>query len=122
MKKLCALLLFGMALSSCAKVEVNNDPIIGVWQKTIKTAGNRHQLMIDQEEYIFNDVYLGRFHGYINGKLTFMTDFRWERYESDYIISYPGTDFPPDRVMMDETGQWLRPVRDEVTLFAERKQ
>ena len=74
---------------------MNEDSIIGVWQKNIKTASNGNLMIIDYEKYIFKEVCLGAFHGDANGKLTFRADFRWELNVDGYIIYYPRTDFPP---------------------------
>ncbi|RRQ49965.1 hypothetical protein DZC72_05115 [Maribacter algicola] len=87
---------------SCSKIENNNDPVIGIWKNKVKSATNSNKLVVDEEEWIFNDVYLGRFQGYENGEITFYTDFKWTFDGEKYSISYPGTDFPEVKVIMVE--------------------
>ncbi|GGD76024.1 hypothetical protein [Maribacter cobaltidurans] len=102
MKSLFSSLLLLLLLVSCSKIEENNDPVIGIWKNDVKSAMNNNKMVIDKEEWIFNDVYLGRFHGYRNDEVTYLTDFKWTIDGNIYTISYPGTDFPEDRVQMIE--------------------
>lgn len=102
MKSLFSSLLLLLFLVSCSKIEENNDPVIGIWKNDVKSAMNNNKMVIDKEEWIFNDVYLGRFHGYRNGEVTYLTDFKWTIDGNIYTISYPGTDFPEDRVQLIE--------------------
>ncbi|HAF78769.1 MAG TPA: hypothetical protein DCG42_15760, partial [Maribacter sp.] len=67
MKYVFNYLVLMVLVTSCSKIEENNDPIIGIWQHTVKTATNENKIVVDNEEWIFNDVYLGRFHGYNKG-------------------------------------------------------
>lgn len=115
----CTLLL--VLFTSCSKIEVNEDPIIGIWKHTVKTATNTNKMVIDDEEWIFNDVYLGRFHGYKGGKVVFLTDFKWTFNNGTYIVSYPGTDFPDDSVQMKVTDEGTILFRTEGKIFAHRQ-
>lgn len=99
---LCGILVI-LLYPSCSKPSVIDDPVIGIWHNHVKTATNTHKLMVDQEEWIFNDAQLGRYHGYRNGKIVFLTDFGWKVREGVYTVTYPGTDFVPDIVLMDHT-------------------
>ena len=94
MKKLFSLLAIMaiLVVSNCSKIPENNDPILGTWENetTLSASGNL-SLKIN-EEWIFNDVYLGRYHKFENGKLTIISDFRWEKDDNQYLISYPGLD------------------------------
>ncbi|WP_047246797.1 lipocalin family protein [Maribacter thermophilus] len=94
-------LLF-ILISSCSKIEPNDDPVIGIWEHNVKAATNINKMVVDKEEWIFNDVYLGRFHGYNNGEITYLTDFKWTVEGNIYTISYPGTDFPDDQAILIE--------------------
>lgn len=94
-------LLF-ILISSCSKIETNDDPVIGIWEHNVKAATNSNKMVVDKEEWIFNDVYLGRFHGYNNGEITYLTDFKWTVDGDIYTISYPGTDFPNDQAILVE--------------------
>lgn len=101
MKKL---LLFFIAIgmsqtfNSCTEIPENNDPIIGIWSKSIiSDTGNQ----LSKREWTFNDAYLGRYHSYTYDNIVFITDFQWEVNDGIYTISYPGTDMPDDIVTMD---------------------
>lgn len=111
-------ILLVLFLTSCSKIEENNDPIIGIWKNTVKTATNTNKMVIDNEEWIFNDVYLGRFHGYKKGQVVFLTDFKWTLNNGTYIVSYPGTDFPDDFVQLRETDEGSVLIRTEGKIFA----
>lgn len=102
MKSILAFVVLLLVVFSCSKIEENNDPVIGIWNHNVKSATNSNKMVIDKEEWIFNDVYLGRFHGYKNDEVTYLTDFRWTIEGDIYTISYPGTDFPDDQVRMIE--------------------
>lgn len=105
-------------MASCSKIEINDDPIIGIWKKEVKMATNSNNLVIDTEEWIFNDVYLGRFNGYKNNEVQFLTDFRWTLKNNVYTISYPGTDFPDDYVTIQEDENGIKLVKEQGKLFA----
>lgn len=115
-------MLLLILITSCSKIEENNDPIIGIWKHTVKTATNTNKMVIDNEEWIFNDVYLGRFHGYKDGQVVFLTDFKWTVDNGTYIVSYPGTDFPNDLVEMKETEEGILLIRAEGKIFAQKEQ
>lgn len=105
MKCLWSYLVLLALFVSCSKIETNTDPVIGVWKNNVKSATNSNKMVVDKEEWIFNDVYLGRFQGYKNGIITIYTDFKWTFDGQTYTISYPGTDFPEVKVVMvDEKG------------------
>jgi len=121
MKTILSCILLLALVSSCSKIEENKDPIIGIWKNSVKTATNTNKMVIDNEEWIFNDVYLGRFHGYKRGEVVFLTDFKWSVNGDVYIVSYPGTDFPDDFVQMQETEEGTMLVRTEGNIFAQKQ-
>ncbi len=88
-------------LYNCSPIEENNDPIIGIWsnEDNISTT-NKTTENTSRQEWIFNDAYLGRYHSYNNNVISFKTDYRWVQKDNVYTISYPGTDFPEDIVIM----------------------
>lgn len=120
MKTLLNCILVLVLVTSCSKIEINNDPIIGIWKHSVKTATNINKMVIDNEEWIFNDAYLGRFHGYKDGQVVFLTDFSWTIENDTYIVSYPGTDFPNDIVKMVETDDGPMLLRTQGSVFAFR--
>ena len=77
MKKLFSLLsIVGIiAISNCTRVPENHDPILGIWAKTESSSIEGKNSSTVREEWIFNDVYLGRYQRYSNSKLIFYTDF-----------------------------------------------
>ncbi|MGC1514201.1 MAG: hypothetical protein WA810_01380 [Maribacter sp.] len=111
-------LLIWVLISSCTKIETNTDPIIGIWKNNVKTATNTNKMVVDSEEWIFNDVYLGRFHGYKNDKVVFLTDFSWSVNDNIYMLSYPGTDFPDEFLEMKDTEDGTMLMRIEGKPFA----
>ena len=121
MKYVLRCLVLLVLITSCSKIEENNDPIIGIWKHTVKTATNTNKLVVDNEEWIFNDVYLGRFHGYKNGQVVYLTDFKWSVNNDIYMISYPGTDFPFDFIEMKETEDGTILLRMEGKIFAAKQ-
>jgi len=90
MKKLFSLLaIIGIvALSNCSQIPENNDPILGIWAKTQTSAIEGKGSSTTREEWIFNDVYLGRYQSYSNSKLVFYTDFKWSEENGTYSIIY----------------------------------
>ena len=85
--------------SNCSKIPENNDPILGIWSNEARNEENGYI----RQEWIFNDVYLGRFHQYHNYQLVVITDFGWSLEEGAYTISYRTTDMPNDVVHMETT-------------------
>ncbi len=88
--------------SNCSRIPENNDPVIGIWYKTEENTLSSTEKISLRKEWIFNDVYLGRYHRYEGNSLAFKTDYKWERNGDLYTISYPGTDMPPAVVRMKE--------------------
>ena len=109
-KLLCLLAIIGIiSASNCSRIPENNDPIIGIWTKVELNAENE----TIRQEWIFNDVYLGRYHLYSNTELVVKTDFGWSEKEGLYTISYPGLDKINDEVTMK--------VAEETEMLADRQ-
>ncbi|MEX0313600.1 MAG: hypothetical protein AB3N18_05445 [Allomuricauda sp.] len=91
MKKLFSLLsiICIIAISNCSSIPENNDPILGTWVKNSSTQNeSANKNSTTREEWIFNDVYLGRYQSYTNSNLTFYTDFRWSEENGRYTIIF----------------------------------
>ena len=90
MKKLFSLLsIVGIiAISNCTSVPENHDPILGIWAKTEFSNIEGKSSSTVREEWIFNDVYLGRYQRYSNSALIFYTDFKWSQENGTYSITY----------------------------------
>ena len=93
------ILIVVVLLTSCSKVPENTDPVLGIWSKTVSLSAETQEV-ITKEEWIFNDVYLGRYQIYNNNSVIFYTDFQWEQIDGMYTISYPGTDLPEQNARM----------------------
>lgn len=91
---LCAI----VALANCSRIEQNNDPIIGIWsQSRIEETDNSSKQNI-RKEWIFNDVYLGRYHEISGNTITLKTDFKWSKQDDTYTIEYRGLENKPNHV------------------------
>ena len=80
-----------IAVSNCSRIPENNDPILGIWVNTELSIEDtaRNSDTSTREEWIFNDVYLGRYQRYSGNEIIFYTDFSWEVINDVYTISYP---------------------------------
>lgn len=85
-------------LANCSRVEQNNDPIIGIWsQSKIITSENSSKQTV-RKEWIFNDVYLGRYHEINGSTITLKTDFNWSKQDDTYTIEYRGLEDKPTQI------------------------
>jgi len=84
------------AVSNCSRIPENNDPVLGIWVRTelVNEDTNKDDTPSVREEWIFNDVYLGRYHRYSNNEIVFYTDFQWEVVDEVYTISYSHGEMP----------------------------
>ncbi|MGB5378716.1 hypothetical protein [Muriicola sp.] len=105
MKKLVSLMaIIAIILASnCSRIPENNDPIIGIWAKTAISNNSETGRQNNRQEWIFNDVFLGRYHSYSGNTLDVKTDFSWTVADGVYTISYPGTDMPNDTVSLKQS-------------------
>jgi outer membrane biogenesis lipoprotein LolB len=102
--------------SNCSRIPENNDPVIGIWYRLeIQTQSETSKQSVRQE-WIFNDAYLGRYHRYNGSQLEFKTDFKWERADGNYTISYPGTDMTENVVSLKSSpdGQLLEDAQGNI--------
>jgi hypothetical protein len=92
---ICAIIF----LANCSRIEQNNDPIIGIWsQSKIITEDNASKQTV-RKEWIFNDVYLGRYHEINGNTTTLKTDFKWSRQDNTYTIEYRGLEGKPNNIL-----------------------
>lgn len=112
-----------IAVSNCSKIPENNDPVLGIWVKTAlseEITSSPTDASID-EEWIFNDVFLGRYHRYEGNEIVFYTDFKWEVIDGDYTITYSEDHMENVRVSLNQsTEQELLELRNG-EVFAIRK-
>lgn len=95
--------------ANCSRIEENNDPIIGIWYGPTEVAVSSAKSDIKQE-WIFNDVYLGRYHEFQNGEIITLTDFKWSFKDDHYEVTYGKKDMPIHRFNIKESdnGQLLQ--------------
>lgn len=105
MKKLFSFLaIVGIILASnCSRIPENNDPVIGIWSDVdVQTSPTSKSTF--KREWIFNDVYLGRYHTYNDNEIVVITDFKWTIADGVYTIEYPGLENKlADKVYMVES-------------------
>ncbi|WP_396635364.1 hypothetical protein [Maribacter sp. R77961] len=101
MKKLFSLLaIIAIILSAnCSRIEQNDDPIIGIWfeAKTISAESTAKTTI--RKEWIFNDVYLGRYHEINGNDITLKTDFKWSQENGVYTVEYRGLEDKPNDIV-----------------------
>jgi hypothetical protein len=123
MKKLFSLLAIVaiIMVSNCTRIPENNDPVIGLWSKVDVSSLDDNKSQTVRQEWIFNDVYLGRYHKYDSKELVLKTDFQWSQEDGQYTISYPGTDLPSKHVIMKAStnGELLQDIQGNI--IAERQ-
>lgn len=103
MKKLFSLLAIMaiLVVSNCSKIPENNDPILGTWENNFTLSPSGKSPSKVEEEWIFNDVYLGRYHKYEDGDLIIISDFSWTRDNDEYVISYPALERDDEEVTLN---------------------
>lgn len=86
-------------LANCSRIEQNNDPIIGIWSQSELIVTENSSKQTIRKEWIFNDVFLGRYHE-IDGSTTILkTDFNWSKQDDVYTIEYKGLDGKPNNII-----------------------
>lgn len=115
--------LLGLLLTTnCSEIPPNNDPILGVWVRTDwEENGQNAKRTRISKEWIFNDVYLGRYQEYRDYKLVYYTDFSWEAENDGYELIYHGTDRPAIELLLNITGEVDQLLYPEGEMFAERE-
>ncbi|MFX0555217.1 hypothetical protein ACOCEA_00365 [Maribacter sp. CXY002] len=101
MKKFLSLMAICAIIFSanCSRIEQNNDPIIGIWFKADSFTTDNTSKSNLRKEWIFNDVYLGRYHEINDNKITLKTDFKWSAQDGVYTIEYSGLENKPSQVL-----------------------
>lgn len=106
MKKFLSLMAICAIIFSanCSRIEQNNDPIVGIWfqsEAEIISGSSKSTL---RKEWIFNDVYLGRYHEINGNNITLQTDFKWSKEDDVYTLEYRGLEnVPTDRLKIVKT-------------------
>lgn len=124
MKKLFSLLSIVciITVSNCTSIPENDDPILGIWvRNSTAQDGNKTESQATREEWIFNDVYLGRYQSYSDSKLTFYTDFRWTEENGLYTITYSEEEIVDVIVSLENTNDPETLSLENGTVFATRE-
>ncbi|WP_298928671.1 hypothetical protein [uncultured Allomuricauda sp.] len=109
-----------IAISNCTSIPENNDPILGIWARSGSTLENKNE-NATREEWIFNDVYLGRYQSYSESNLLFYTDFKWSEENGVYTIIYSDTEITDVIVSLEETNDPEILALENGTVFATRE-
>ena len=112
-----------IAVSNCSRIPENNDPVLGAWVRTELANEDtaRDNSSTITEEWIFNDVYLGRYHRYSDNEIVFYTDFRWDVVEDVYTISYSQEELQEVQVALRSSDEKEMLELPNGTIFATRK-
>ena len=123
MKKLFSLLsIVGIiAISNCTRVPDNHDPILGIWAKTESPRVEDKSANTTREEWIFNDVYLGRYQRYSNSELIFYTDFKWSQENGSYSLIYGDPQVTDITVSLEKAKEPEVLTLDNGSVFATRE-
>ncbi|MFT0716060.1 hypothetical protein [Flagellimonas lutimaris] len=123
MKKLFSLLsIVGIiAISNCTRVPDNHDPILGIWAKTESFSLEGKSANTTREEWIFNDVYLGRYQRYSNSELIFYTDFKWSQENGSYSLIYGDPQVTDITVSLEKAKEPEVLTLDNGSVFATRE-
>jgi len=123
MKKFFSLLAIAsiIAISNCTSIPENNDPILGIWVRDDANGNTNKNGSTSREEWIFNDVYLGRYQSYSNSSLTFYTDFKWSEENGKYTIIYSDEQVTDVIVSLEETSDPEILALENGSVFAARE-
>lgn len=121
MKKLFSLMaIIAIVLSAnCSRIEQNDDPIIGIWVEASTLSEESTSKTTVRKEWIFNDVYLGRYHEINGNDITLKTDFKWSQENGIYTVEYRGLeDKPNDMVTIQNNEQGVLLQKTDGDLLA----
>ncbi|WP_396631998.1 hypothetical protein [Maribacter sp. R86514] len=86
-------------LANCSRIEENNDPIIGLWSQSELTVSESSSKQTIRKEWIFNDVYLGRYQEIEGSTIILKTDFNWSKEDDVYTVEYKGLEGKPNNII-----------------------
>lgn len=102
MKRILFIAVLAIAFSNCSKIEIADDPVLGIWQHNLQIPMEAEGIEIDAEEWIFNDLYKGRFHGYKDGEIVYEMDYHWNFENGGYSLIYNGGDLEEIQFQLQE--------------------
>jgi hypothetical protein len=75
--------------SNCSRIPDNTDPVLGYWSTEATATLKSSESTQLKKEWVFNDVYLGRYTEFESNTIAVDHDFRWRLENGAYILSYP---------------------------------
>ncbi len=125
MKRLFSLLalIAIISVSNCSEIPENNDPVLGTWLNTTLAVAedSKTQNTGEWEEWIFNDVYLGRYHRYSDNQIVLQTDFRWEVVNGVYSLQYSEEELTDVQVILSQSAENEQLELQNGEVFATRR-
>ena len=105
MKKILSLLAIIAIIfsSNSSRIEESNDPIVGIWIEATASSESETAKNTTRKEWIFNDVYLGRYHRFDQGKIIEQTDFKLSQTYGIYTVEYRGLENKPNDIVIIKT-------------------
>jgi hypothetical protein len=97
------IVLLSFLFFSCSEVETAEDPILGIWMNELQTELVIEGEMVTDQEWIFNDLYKGRFHGYRNGEVVYEMDYNWSNENGIYTLTYNAGELSTITFRMEDT-------------------
>jgi hypothetical protein len=105
-------------LFSCSEVETADDPILGIWMNQLQSTIIIEGENVDEQEWIFNDLYKGRFHGYKYGQVVYEMDYNWTNENGTYTLTYNAGELNAITFIMED--EILRAVEGQVVAFRDK--
>jgi hypothetical protein len=103
MKPIIMAVLLSFLLFSCSEIEIADDPILGIWMNQLQSTITIEGENVDQQEWIFNDLYKGRFHGYKDGEVVYEMDYNWSNTNGIYTLTYNAGELSTITFRMEDT-------------------
>ena len=118
MKPIVTIVLLSLLTYNCSTIETTDDPILGIWVNELQSELIIEGEIVTEEEWIFNDIFKGRFHGYRNGEVVYEMDYRWTIENGVYTLVYNGGELNEITFRMED--EVLRALKGSVIAFREK--
>ncbi|GMN10130.1 hypothetical protein MTsPCn9_14550 [Croceitalea sp. MTPC9] len=112
------MIVLSFLIFSCSEVETAEDPILGIWMNELQSELLIEGETVTEQEWIFNDLYKGRFHGYRNGEVVYEMDYNWSNDNGVYTLTYNAGELDAITFRMEDT--ILRTVEGNVVAEREK--
>ena len=118
MKPTVIIVLLSFLVFSCSEVEVAEDPILGIWMNELESELVIEGELVTQQEWIFNDLYKGRFHGYRDGEVVYEMDYQWSNENGVYTLTYNAGEL--DAITFKQEDTILRALEGSIVAFRDK--